>query len=213
MAPPRIVTVPVGPLQCNCSILIDEKTRDAIVIDPGDEPAAILEVLEREKARPISLLHTHAHFDHVGGTAEMASATGAPVRLHPSDRPLYERLPQQAAMFGLSVSAPVPLDEGLTDGETISFGEHSLRVLHTPGHTPGSCSFLLAGDRPILFAGDTLFRRSIGRTDLWGGDTDQIFASIREKLYELPPGTPVVCGHGPGTTIGEEKRSNPFVRG
>jgi glyoxylase-like metal-dependent hydrolase (beta-lactamase superfamily II) len=201
----------VGPLQCNCSVLIDEKTREAIVIDPGDEPSAILEVLEREKARPRALLHTHAHFDHVGATGDVAAATGASIRLHPSDRALYERLPQQAAMFGLSMGAPAPVDQPLREGETISFGEHSLRVLHTPGHTPGSCSFLLEGDDPTLFAGDTLFRRSIGRTDLWGGDTGQIVESIRRKLFELPSGTPVICGHGPETTIGEEKRLNPFV--
>jgi glyoxylase-like metal-dependent hydrolase (beta-lactamase superfamily II) len=211
MASPRILTIPVGPLQCNCSILIDEKSREAVVIDPGDEAGLILDALERESARAVTLLHTHAHFDHVGATAEVAAATGASIRLHPADRPLYDRLPQQAAMFGLSAGPPTPVDQPLREGETISFGGLSVRVLHTPGHTPGSCSFLLEGERPVLFAGDTLFRRSIGRTDLWGGDTDQIFASIRGKLFELPSDTPVACGHGPATTIGEEKLANPFV--
>jgi glyoxylase-like metal-dependent hydrolase (beta-lactamase superfamily II) len=134
------------------------------------------------------------------------------IRLHANDRFLYDSLPQQASFFGLSFAAPRPPDEPLSDGEVIAFGRFRIRVIHTPGHTPGSTSFLLEGDNPTLFSGDTLFHRSIGRTDLWGGDTEQILSSIREKLFSLPPETPVVCGHGPGTTIGEERKSNPFVR-
>jgi hydroxyacylglutathione hydrolase len=208
---PLIETFPVGPLQCNCSVLVDEATREAVVIDPGDEPLRVLEALEAAKVRPVALLHTHAHFDHVGGTRAIAEATGAPVRLHAADRPLYERLPQQAAFFGLSLEPPRALDAPLSDGEVIPFGRFALRAIHTPGHTPGSTCFELQGDAPLLFSGDTLFRRSIGRTDLWGGDTDAILASIRQKLFRLPGDLPVVCGHGPGTTIGEEKRSNPFA--
>lgn len=212
-AAPRIQTIPVGPLQCNCSILLDEATGEALVIDPGDEPDKILRALDAMKARPVALLHTHAHFDHIGGTRTVKEKTGAGIRLHPADRPLYDALPDQAAMFGIPAGAPLPIDSPITDGETISFGRHSVTAIHTPGHTPGSTCYLLSGDAPALFAGDTLFRRSIGRTDLWGGDTDTILDSIRTRLYSLPEDTPVVCGHGPGTTIGEEKRANPFVRG
>jgi hydroxyacylglutathione hydrolase len=211
MPQPLIRTIPVGPLQCNCSILIDEETGEAVVVDPGGEPERILAALSRADARPAALLHTHGHFDHITGTGEVAKATGALIRLHPADRPLYDALPDQAAAFGLSASPPLPPDAPLSDGETIRFGRFAIRAIHTPGHTPGSTCFLLESDRPILFSGDTLFRRSIGRTDLWGGDTNQILGSIREKLFALDPGTPVVCGHGAGTTIGEERRLNPFV--
>ncbi len=208
---PLIETFPVGPLQCNCTILADAGTREAVVIDPGDEPERILRALEKTKLTAVALVHTHAHFDHIGASRAVKEATGAPIRLHPSDRPLYDALPEQAALFGLSADAPLPPDAPLEDGETISFGAHVLRAIHTPGHTPGSTCFLLDGDHSVLFSGDTLFRRSIGRTDLWGGDGDAILASIRERLFVLPPGLPVVCGHGPGTTIGEEKRLNPFA--
>jgi glyoxylase-like metal-dependent hydrolase (beta-lactamase superfamily II) len=213
MTAPLIQTIPVGPLQCNCSILVDRETREAVVIDPGDEPERILGALAAQRARPVALLHTHGHFDHIGGTSGVAAATGAPVRLHAADRFLYDSLPQQASLFGLSMPPAPPPGEPLSDGERVAFGRFSVSVLHTPGHTPGSTSFLLEGEEPRLFSGDTLFRRSIGRTDLRGGDTDQILASIRERLFRLPEETPVVCGHGPGTTIGEERRSNPFVRG
>jgi glyoxylase-like metal-dependent hydrolase (beta-lactamase superfamily II) len=209
---PALQIVPVGPLQCNCSILVDEASREALVIDPGDEPAKILTALAGARAKPVALLHTHAHFDHIGGTRELRRVTGAPIRLHPADRFLYDALPKQAALFGESAQAPLPPDGELADGDAIAFGASAVRAIHTPGHTPGSTCFLLDGGAPILFSGDTLFRRSIGRTDLWGGDTDQILASIREKLYALPPATRVVCGHGPDTTIGEERRENPFVR-
>jgi hydroxyacylglutathione hydrolase len=207
-----VQTLPVGPLQCNCSILIDPETREALVIDPGGDPDRILMTLAREKARPVALVHTHAHFDHILGTADVARVTEAPIRLHEGDRPLYDGLTDQAAAFGFRASAPLPPGPSLFDGERIRFGKFELGVIHTPGHTPGSTSFVLEVESPTLFAGDTLFRRSIGRTDLWGGDTDQILASIRERLYTLPESTAVVCGHGPRTTIGEERRSNPFVR-
>jgi hydroxyacylglutathione hydrolase len=211
MTAPLVQTIPVGPLQCNCSILVDPETREALVIDPGDEPERILAALAAHKARAVALIHTHGHFDHIGATSAVAQATGAPIRIHAGDRFLYDGLPEQASVFGLTLSAPQPPDEPLADGERIAFGRFAVTALHTPGHTPGSTCFLLEGDDPRLFAGDTLFRRSIGRTDLWGGDTDQILASIREKLFRLPEATPVVCGHGPGTTIGEERRLNPFA--
>lgn len=208
---PLVETFPVGPLQCNCSILLDEASREAIVVDPGDEPDRILRALEAMRAKPVALLHTHAHFDHVTGSRAVHEGTGAPIRLHPQDRPLYDALPEQASFFGLRAEAPLPPDAPLSDGERVRFGAYALRAIHTPGHTPGSTSFVLDGDFPVLFSGDTLFRRSIGRTDLWGGDTDAILASIREKLFALPGETPVVCGHGPDTTIGEERRLNPFA--
>ena len=208
---PLIETFPVGPLQCNCTILADPATREAIVIDPGDEPERILRALEAARLSPVALLHTHAHLDHITGSRRVKEATGAPIRLHAADRTLYDALPEQAAFFGLRAEAPLTPDAPLEDGERIRFGSYCLKAIHTPGHTPGSTCFLLEGDDPVLFAGDTLFRRSIGRTDLWGGDTDAILASIREKLFTLPGGAPVVCGHGPGTTIDEEKRLNPFA--
>jgi glyoxylase-like metal-dependent hydrolase (beta-lactamase superfamily II) len=163
------------------------------------------------KVRPVALLHTHAHLDHITGSRRIKEATGAPIRLHPADRPLYDALPEQAAFFGLRAEDPLPPDDSLVDAEAIRFGPYTLRALHTPGHTPGSVCFELEGSSPLLFSGDTLFRRSIGRTDLWGGDTRAILSSIREKLFRLPGDLAVICGHGPETTIDEEKRLNPFA--
>ncbi len=207
----RIETIIVGPLQTNCSIITDESTGQAVVVDPGDEAERIAQAIARMGATAVTLLHTHAHFDHISGTAELAVMTGAPIRLHAADRALYDRLQEQAAFFGLSAGPPLPPDAPIFDGEVIRFGNSSLRAIHTPGHTPGSTCFLLEATQPVLFSGDTLFRRSIGRTDLRGGDTQAILASIRGKLFSLPGTTPVVCGHGPGTTIDEERRLNPFV--
>ncbi len=204
-------TIPVGPLQCNCTILVDEETRDAVLIDPGDEAPRILAAIEKAKARPVALLHTHGHFDHIGASSAVAARTGAAIRIHSADRFLWDALASQAALFGLEAQEPATPDGGFENGETITFGKSSLHVIHTPGHTPGSTCFLLDSGNPVLYAGDTLFRRSIGRTDLWGGDSDLILKSIRERLFSLPEDTPVVCGHGPGTTIAEEKRENPFL--
>jgi hydroxyacylglutathione hydrolase len=208
---PLIRTIPVGPLQCNCSIVADAEAGEAVVIDPGDEADKILLALAATKCRAVALLHTHGHFDHIGGTAGVKRSTNAAIRIHPADRPLYDALPEQASFFGLEALPPLAPDGGFSDGETIEIGRLRLHVIHTPGHTPGSTCFRLEGETPVLFAGDTLFRRSIGRTDLWGGDTEMILSSIREKLFTLPPDLPVVCGHGPDTTIGEERRENPFV--
>ncbi len=211
MTRPLVQTIAVGPLQCNCSILADERTREAVVIDPGGDADKILMTLASSRLTAVALLHTHAHFDHILGTAELKRVTEASIRLHPADRPLYDALPEQASRFGFQADPPLPPDAPLEDGQIIRFGRFQLRAIHTPGHTPGSTCFELTGDSPRLFSGDTLFRRSIGRTDLWGGDTEQILASIRQKLFALPADLPVVCGHGPGTTIGEEKKSNPFA--
>ena len=211
MAAPLVRRIPVGPLQCNCSIVADPEAGEAVVIDPGDEADRILLALAETKCRAIALLHTHGHFDHIGGTAEVKRATGAAIRIHDADRPLYDALPDQASFFGLSAQPAIPPDGGFDDGETIVVGRFRLEAIHTPGHTPGSTCFRLEGEQPLLFSGDTLFRRSIGRTDLWGGDTETILRSIREKLFTLPADPRVVCGHGPDTTIGEERRENPFV--
>ena len=206
-----VETFPVGALGCNCAIVADPETKEAIVVDPGDEPDRILEVLERNRLKAVALVHTHAHFDHVGGTARMKKETGAPILLHDADRPLFEILGEQGRLFGLSVETPGAVDRALAEGDRVACGRGWLEVLHTPGHTPGSVCFRLPGDRPLLFSGDTLFRRSIGRTDLWGGSTPQILASIETKLLTLPGDLPVLPGHGDPTTIAEEARLNPFV--
>ncbi len=207
----RIETMAVGPLATNCSIIADTASGQAVVVDPGDEAERIATALSGAGASAIALLHTHAHFDHISGSARLSELTGAPIRLHAADRPLYDKLEEQASFFGLSAGPPLPPGPPISDGERIRFGSASLLAIHTPGHTPGSVCFLLEGDEPVLFAGDTLFRRSIGRTDLWGGDSEAILDSIRAKLFTLPGTTPVVCGHGAGTTIGEERRLNPFA--
>jgi glyoxylase-like metal-dependent hydrolase (beta-lactamase superfamily II) len=211
-AGPVLETIPVGPLQCNCTILGDRESGEAVVIDPGDEPQRILGALRDLGLTPVALLHTHAHFDHIGGSRAVKEATGAAIRLHEDDFPLYDALPEQAAHFGLSAGEPLPPDRPVEDREVIRFGGHAVTAIHTPGHTPGSTCYHLEGEPGVLFSGDTLFRRSIGRTDLWGGDTGTILKSIRERLYRLPGGLRVVCGHGPDTTIAEERERNPFVR-
>ncbi len=203
----------VGPFQCNCYVLADEGTREAVVIDPGDEPDRILKRVRDFKVK--ALLHTHGHLDHVAATRRLKEETGAPILIHPADRALYERLRDQYAstgrLFGIDLGEghdPLPADLLLEEGQEIAFGRHRLRVIHTPGHSPGSCGFLGDG---LLFSGDTLFCGGIGRTDLGGGDLDRELESIRAKLYALDAATAVFPGHGPGTTIGAEKAGNPFT--
>jgi hydroxyacylglutathione hydrolase len=208
---------PVGVLGCNCSIVVCPDTKEALVVDPGDEAPRVLAALAAEGARAVKLVHTHAHFDHVMGTRQVAAQTGADVLLHAGDRWLWEHVELQTKTFGLpcpeEALPPAPTRD-LADEETLAFGRREARALHTPGHTPGSMCFFLerAGETPLVFAGDTLFRRSIGRTDLWGGSPDAIARSIRERLLTLPGDTIVVAGHGPDTTIGEERAANPFVK-
>ena len=213
-----IETFPVGLLGCNCSIVGDEATKTALVVDPGGDRELIEEKLRAHGLTATAIVHTHTHIDHVGATAELQRATSAPARIHQADKTLYDILPVQAQLLGLG-RAPVKceFDAWLQDDEVISLGGLSVHVLHTPGHTPGSCCFEVRAksnddDEVVLFAGDTLFQRSIGRTDLWGGDHSAIVASIQNKLFALPEPTRVVCGHGDETTIGLEKRLNPFVR-
>ena len=212
-------TFPVGALGCNCSIIACPDTRQALVIDPGDDAADILADLARDGLTAVSLLHTHAHFDHVMGTADVAAATGAEVLLHREDRWLYDRTLMQIEMFGVRRTdghpwrpPPAPTRE-LTGDEVVAFGRREARAIHTPGHTPGSTCFFVesATEKPLLLAGDTLFKGSIGRTDLWGGSLPTIRESIRQRLFTLPDDTLVIPGHGPPTTIAAERESNPFV--
>jgi len=207
--------LPVGWLQCNCSIFGDREGGEAIVIDPGDEVERILAVLERRRLRLKLIAVTHAHIDHIGGARKLKEATGAPVYMHQADLGLYRALPQQAEMIGLPAPPPVTtIDAPLNDGDRVQVGPVSGTVLHTPGHTQGSVCLYFpdAGGEKKLFAGDTLFQGSIGRTDLPGGDTAQIFRSLRDKLLALDDDTLVIPGHGPLTAIGREREENPFLR-
>lgn len=204
-------TFSVPPLGCNCTILGDPVTQRAVVVDPGGSPERIVAELRQLGLTATHILHTHAHFDHFLAAGELKAATGATIALHPDDLELWNNLDVQCRLFGVR-SAAVPLPEyWLSDQETVTLGGLTLVALHTPGHTPGSMSFHLPEEKLVL-AGDTLFRGSIGRTDLWGGDFDAIEESIRERLYTLDEATAVVTGHGPETVIGWEKESNQFVR-
>ena len=206
-------TFPVGKLQCNCTILGSEQTREAIVVDPGDEVPLVLERLARHRLTVKHIIATHGHIDHVGGLKELKDATGAPVYLHRGDLFLYGALPMQAALLGLAPPPATEVDAHLDEGDELGAGEVRLRVHHTPGHTPGSLCFHSPESGGRLFAGDTLFLGSIGRTDLWGGSHEEILDSLRGKVMTLPDETIVVPGHGPATTVGRERRFNPFLRG
>ena len=210
----QIETFSVGPLGCNCSILMDPDSRRAIVVDPGGELDVILAHIARLGATVEAIVHTHTHIDHVGATAGLQHRSGASAQIHEGDRFLYDMLPVQAAMLGFEVPEKAELEGRLLDGGTVSAGKLSLSVLHTPGHTPGSVSFFLKDpDGSYVLTGDTLFRRGIGRTDLWGGDSSEIMKSLEGKLLRLPDDAVVIPGHGPKTTIGEERASNPFLAG
>ncbi|MGH7205472.1 MAG: MBL fold metallo-hydrolase [Nitrospiraceae bacterium] len=204
-------TFPVPPLGCNCSIIGDPITKRAIVVDPGGAHERILKDIQDLGLTVVSILHTHAHFDHFLASGEMKKATNATLCLHPEDRQLWEMLEIQCRMFGVPY-APVPLpDYWLHDEEKLIVGGLEGIALHTPGHTPGSMSFHFPAEK-LLLAGDTLFQGSIGRTDLWGGDYEAIERSIRERLYTLDETTRVITGHGPETLIGVERELNAFVR-
>jgi hydroxyacylglutathione hydrolase len=212
------IKIPVGVLQCNCSILGDPKTREAIVVDPGDEVERILDMLGRYKLSVKAIVSTHAHIDHVGGLAKLHLYTGAPVMMHRDDLPLYNGMDVQAAFLGMKTPDLTDVDQLLKDGDSLQWGGYQANVIHTPGHTPGSLSLYLPRDsgqiklsQPQLYAGDTLFAGSIGRTDLWGGSMDQIMESLTQKLMQLPDDTIVYPGHGEITTIGKERASNPFL--
>ncbi len=203
---------PVGMLACNCSILGDEQTREAIVIDPGDEVERVQEILAKHKLRAKFIVATHAHIDHVGGIEKLQRLTGAAVLMHESDLPLYTNLEIQAQWLGVETPGVVHVDQLLKEGDALRCGSLGLEVLHTPGHSPGSLSLHLDGEQTRIFSGDTLFQGSIGRTDLWGGSYEQIIRSIYDRLLVFPDQTPVFPGHGLSTTIGEEREANPFLQ-
>lgn len=204
-------TFSVPPLGCNCSIIGDPVTKQAVVIDPGGAPERILREVEELGFTVIRLLHTHAHLDHFLASSEIKRATGAAICLHQGDLELWKNLELQCRVFGVSYVPALPPDHWLADEEKVMVGQVPIVALHTPGHTPGSLSFHVPNDK-LLLAGDTLFRGSIGRTDLWGGSFETIEESIRERLYTLDEATTVVTGHGPDTEIGLEKEANQFVR-
>lgn len=258
------ITIPVGMLQCNCSIIGDPATREALVIDPGDEVTRILDLLGRHKLIVKAIVSTHAHIDHVGGLSKLHQYTGAPVLMHRDDLPLYQAMDMQASFLGVHPPDLTEIDQLLKEGDSLHWGSFEAQVIHTPGHTPGSVSLYLPHDAgkvtpapkssftfknekgeevsiddlvrkaaglegyvppepleevekpasraPQLFSGDTLFAGSIGRTDLWGGSLDRIMDSLRTKLMGLPDETVVYPGHGPVTTIGQERHLNPFLQ-
>jgi len=210
-----VETFPVGMLQCNCTVLGDPVSKEAIVVDPGDDVEKVLAVLRKHGLTCKAILNTHTHIDHVGANHALREQTGARVMLHEADLPLYDNLKIQAEWMGGMMQAPPrgTVDEHVHQGDVVKAGALAAEVLHTPGHTPGSLCFHVAGEKPLLLAGDTLFQGSIGRTDLWGGDYEQELASIKTRLLALDEATRVICGHGPETTIGREKKRNPFLVG
>jgi hydroxyacylglutathione hydrolase len=204
--------LPVGMLQCNCSIFGDETTREAMVVDPGDQIEDIQAILARHHLTVKAIVITHAHIDHIGGAAKLKAATGAPLYMNANDQELYDHLDTQAEWLGMPAPGRTEIDTPAREGDTLVLGATPFHILHTPGHTQGSISLWMPSENKLI-AGDTLFRDSIGRTDLPGGNTRQILSSIHTKLLTLPETAVVVPGHGANTTIGREKERNPFLQG
>ena len=202
--------LPVGPLQCNCSVIGDEVTREAMVIDPGDDIEEILALIQKHNLKVKQIVITHAHIDHVGGAMKLKAATGAPILLNQNDYALLKMLNVQAAWIGMADPGKVDIDQSVGQSDTLKTGSLSANVIQTPGHTEGSVCLFFPAER-MLIAGDTLFAGSIGRTDLPGGSSQKIIDSLQQKVMALPDDTLVVPGHGPLTTIGEERESNPFL--
>jgi hydroxyacylglutathione hydrolase len=203
--------LPVGPLQCNCSVIGDEASREAMVIDPGDDIERVLSLIQKHNLQVKQIVITHAHIDHVGGAMKLRAATGAPILLNQNDYALLKMLDVQAAWIGMPTPGKVDIDQSLGQSDTVKAGSLSAEVLHTPGHTEGSICLYFPIENKLI-AGDTLFAGSIGRTDLPGGSYEKILHSLHESVLALPDKTVVVPGHGPLTTIGEERESNPFLQ-
>ena len=199
-------------LQCNCSIFGDEQSREAIVVDPGDEIEDILAILQKHGLRVTAIVITHAHIDHIGGAQKLKAATGAPVYMNANDQELYDNIDMQAGWLGMATPARTEIDVNAREGQKLALGPAELHILDTPGHTQGSISILIPAENKLV-AGDTLFQGSIGRTDLPGGNSRQILRSIHDKLLPLDDAVVVIPGHGPNTTIGRERKSNPFLQG
>jgi glyoxylase-like metal-dependent hydrolase (beta-lactamase superfamily II) len=206
-----VETFAAGRFQCNCSVIA--RGKDAIVIDPGGETARIAEILRVNDLTVRAIIHTHAHLDHIHCTRDVKEAHGGTIGLHRGDLFLYDGIAMQAKMFGWQVRPVLPVDRFLEHGDRLALGDGEVEVIHTPGHTPGSLCFEVRdGARTLVFAGDTLFRRSVGRTDLPGGDAAQLARSIQDRLYSRDLDAVVIPGHGPSTILGDEARGNPFVR-
>lgn len=206
----EIVALPNGQFAENCYLLADRPTRQAVMVDPGEEPRLFLAELDTRGWALSAIWLTHGHIDHIMGVAAVKEATGVPVYLHPADRGLYDGLARQGEWMGLSLQAPPPPDEELFDGQRLRLGAHEFTVRHTPGHSPGSVSFVGNG---VVLGGDVLFNGSIGRTDLPGGDLATLMHSLQAVFLALPDSTIVYSGHGPETTIGVERMTNPFLTG
>jgi hydroxyacylglutathione hydrolase len=202
--------IPVGPLQCNCSVIGDEGTREALVIDPGDDIEDVLALIRKHNLRLKQIVITHAHIDHVGGAMKLRAATGSPILLNHNDHALLQMLDAQAAWIGVEPPGKVEIDQSLGQADLVRAGSLTAEVIHTPGHTEGSICLYFPTERKLI-AGDTLFAGSIGRTDLPGGSFEKIIRSLHGKVLALPDETIVVPGHGPLTTIGDERESNPFL--
>jgi hydroxyacylglutathione hydrolase len=204
-------TLPVGPLQCNCTILGDEQSREAIVVDPGDNIPGILVLLAKHTLTVKQIVITHAHIDHIAGAQQLKRITGAPILYNQHDLPLVAMMDIQAGWLNIPTPEVAPPDADLSDNQTVKIHGLTANVLHTPGHTPGSLSLYLP-DQSLLLAGDTLFAGGVGRTDLPGGDSRTLIRSIQNRLLTLPDETIVIPGHGPNTSIGQERETNPFLQ-
>ena len=201
----------VGPLQCNCSIVGDETTHEAMVIDPGDEVEVILALVQKHKLQVKQIVITHAHVDHVGGAMKLRAATGAPILLNENDYALLKMLDVQAAWLGMKSPGKVEIDQSLGQADVVNAGSLTANVIHTPGHTEGSICLYFPAEKKLI-AGDTLFAGSIGRTDLPGGSFEKIIGSLQGQVLALPDDTVVIPGHGPETTIGQERETNPYLQ-